>query len=64
MRVLQINDLEIHLQGDQAFIYSEQESEVLNIEDIEYIEEPERLIIDELQLKSRSSLIDKISLFS
>lgn len=64
MRILEINDLEIHLQGDQAFIYSETESEVLNIENIEYIDDPERLIIDELQLKSRSSLIDKISLFS
>ncbi len=63
MRVLEINDLEIHLQGDQAFIYSETESEVLNIENIEHMDEPERLIIDELQLKSRSSLVDKISLF-
>lgn len=64
MKILEINDLEIHLQGDQAFIYSETESEVLNIENIEHIDEPERLIIDELQLKSRSSLIDKLSLFS
>ncbi|MDH4945067.1 hypothetical protein [Sulfurimonas sp. C5] len=64
MRILEINDLEIHLQGDQAFIYSDTESEVLNIENIEYIDDPERLIIDELQLKSRSSLVDRISLFN
>lgn len=63
MRLIEINDLEIHLQGDQAFIYSEKESEVLTIENIEFTDEPERLIIDELQLKNRRSLIDSISLF-
>ena len=62
MRILQLHDLEIHLQGDQAFIYSENESDVLNIESIEFSEEAERLIIEELRQKNRSSLMDDLNL--
>ncbi|WP_428739188.1 hypothetical protein [Sulfurimonas sp.] len=61
MRFLQINDLEIHLQGDQAFLYSESDSDVLNIENIEFSEEAENLILEELRLKNKTSLMDNLN---
>ena len=61
MRFLQINDLEIHLQGNQAFLYSETESDVLNIENIEFSEEAEDLILEELRLKNKTSLMDDVN---
>ena len=63
MKILYINNLEIHLKEDQAFLYTETESDVLNIEGIEFCEEPERLILEELHLKSRSSLMDQLDSF-
>lgn len=62
MKILHINELEIHLQGDQAFLYTEKESDVLNIENIEFTEEPERLILEELCLKNSSSLMDEFNI--
>lgn len=62
MRVIEIEGLEIHLVGSQAFIYSDADSDVLNIDNVEFIEDPKEQILDEIRLKNKRSLMEQFSL--
>jgi hypothetical protein len=56
MKVITITDeIEAQLIGSQAFIYVDCSSEVLNIENIEFAQEPKSLIISEMKFNSRCS---------
>lgn len=52
MKVIDVNGTEVHLQGNQAFLYKGQHSEVLNINGIENDANAEELILRELELIS------------
>jgi len=56
-------ELEAHLIGNQAFIYKDGASEVLNIDGIEESENAEELIISELELIEDSSFSNSSSFF-
>ena len=62
MRIIELEGLEIHLVGSQAFIYSDDDSDVLNIDNVEFLEDPKEQILDELRLKNRHSLMEQLSL--
>ncbi|MBN2816198.1 MAG: hypothetical protein JXQ67_05905 [Campylobacterales bacterium] len=62
MRVIQIESLEVHLIGNQAYVYSDSESDVLNIDNIEFMENPEESILDEIRFKNKKSLMEQLSL--
>ena len=55
MKLLNIGEMQVHLQNGQAFLYSGDSSDVLNIPGIEESDNPEELIKNELELKGRSS---------
>ena len=62
MRIIELEGLEIHLVGSQAFIYSDDDSDVLNIDNVEFLEDPQEQILDELRLKNKRSLMEQLSL--
>ena len=55
MKLLRTEKYEAQLDGGRAYIYFDDFSDVLYIDDIEYADNPEELIDAELELLSRSS---------
>lgn len=57
MKMIEVNGLVVHLQQNRAFVYfSNGESEVLCIEDIENKDNPEEEILRELEFRGRESI--------
>ena len=57
MKMVEINDFIIHLQQNQAFVYfSNGDSDVLYIDNIENKEDPKEDIIRELEFRGRESI--------
>ena len=64
MKILLIEGVEAQLLGDQAFLYFETSSEVLNIEGIEHSDNAEEIILKELELLGESKFSQATALFS
>lgn len=63
MKVFNITDeIEIHLQGNQAFIYSGDKSDVLNIVGIEKNPNAKEIVQRELVLANNASFSNTVSL--
>ncbi len=55
MKLLNIGEIEVVLKGNQAFIYSEDKSDVLNMQNVENNPNAEEEIRLELEFRNRSS---------
>lgn len=53
MKILNLKGVEVQLLGNQAFLYTDDDSNVLNIEGIEFAENAEEIIIGELEQINR-----------
>jgi len=64
MKILQIKNIEAHLQGNQAFIYADDSSDILYIDNIEEktTEEAEALIVGEIEYKNSGMLSSAVTI--
>lgn len=64
MKILEFGNIEAHLQGNQAFIYAGDASDVLYIDEVENktAEEAEALIISELEYKNSTTLSSAVAI--
>ncbi len=63
MKMITLGEVEVQLIGDQAYLYLESGSEVLNIPNIEHEENCEEILLNEIELLNNSSFATTVALF-